>query len=369
MRAMGHFPLTGMAQAPAPLPTKQEAQEAFAAYDDKQVSVGEQIAPVEMASRSANPLRPSTFGDMVGQERLKSLLMRVVINALEAGKALDHMLLVGSAGTGKTTTAMVMAHEMMRDVYMLKAPVSFDTLRALGIQCKDGDVIIIDEIHLISVGDRRGVTQSADSETFYSIMEDKRLQLPTGVMPFPDVTFIGCTTDAGLLPEPFLARFPLQPHLDRYTEADMVRLAYQNGLSLDINVSVDAAMWFARACKGVPRVINRFVRNAQSLGMNPVTGNDAKEIIEQLNSTTLDGLDADQQNMLRFLLKSRRTYRNGEVRYQSGVSSIATACGKSRDQKAIALYVEPYLIERGFVAITHGGRALTDLGRERAEQL
>ncbi|HEX7605290.1 MAG TPA: AAA family ATPase [Usitatibacter sp.] len=327
-----------------------------------------ELHPLDFAARSANELRPSTFEGLVGQTRLKALLGRVVAVSRASGRPLDHMLLVGSAGTGKTTFAQVIAHELGRDVYQLKAPVAQDVFEALARTAQDGDVVIIDEIHLVVSGDRRGITQAADPEMFYSLMEDKRLMTSTGVINFPDVTFIGCTTDAGLLPSPFLARFPLQPVLDPYTEDELLALANANAASLGLKLDYRGGMTLAKACRGNPRQLNTYMRNARSLAATVVDRALATEIVVDLNSTTLDGLTRDMANMLRFLLRSPRVVR-GETIYQAGLGSIATACGKSRDQKVVALFIEPYLIERGFVAITHGGRALTPTGIERARRL
>lgn len=326
------------------------------------------LRPLDLEDRSGNPLRPSTFDEMVGQEKLKRLLRRIVDNARSTDRTLDHMLLVGSAGTGKTTTAQIIAHELRRDVYMLKAPVAQDVFEELARVARDGDVVIVDEIHLVVSGDRRGITQAADPESWLSVLEDQRLATATGVIEFPDVTFIGATTDSGLLPEPFLARFPLQPRLDPYTIEEMATLAHANAKSLSLGISESGALMFARASRRIPRVVNRYARNARSLAATEIDDALAREIIVELNSTTLDGLDRDMQNMLRFLLRSPRVVK-GETRYQASIGSIATALGKSRDQKVVALYVEPYLLQRGYVSIAHGGRQLTDAGIARAQRL
>jgi Holliday junction DNA helicase RuvB len=327
------------------------------------------LEPLDFNARSANKLRPARFDQMVGQERLKALFSKIVECARASGRTLDHILLVGSAGTGKTTLAQVIAHELDRDVYQLKAPVAQDVFEELARCAKNGDVILVDEVHMQVSGDRRGITQAADPETFFTVMEDKRLMSSHGMIEFPDVTFIGCTTDAGLLPEPFLERFPLAPQLDPYTDEDMWELAFANARSLRLEITEEAAIVFARACRDIPRQLNTYVRNAQSLAAHEIDADLAREIVTELNSTTLDGLTRDMQNMMIFLLASKRTDKAGNVSYQAGLSSIATACGKSRDSKAIALYVEPYLIQRGYVGVSHGGRKLTDTGIERARKL
>jgi len=327
------------------------------------------LEPLDFEQRSGNELRPRTFDEMVGQERLKSLLRRIVENVRRSAAPLDHMLLVGSAGTGKTTTAQVIAHELGRRVYQVQAPIAQDVLEELAAVAEDGDVLIVDECHMWMKPDRRAGSPVATPEMVFAILEDQRLQTKTGVVPFPAVTWIGCTTDAGLLPEPFLARFPLQPHLDPYSDEEMWQLALDNAESLRMTIAPEAALVFAQACRETPRIINRYMRNARQLAATDVDLDCALEIVRVLNSTTLDGLDADMQNMLRFLLRQERVDGKGNVRYQAGVNSIATALGKSRDSKAVALYVEPWLIKQSYVSVTHGGRALTDAGVERARQL
>lgn len=326
------------------------------------------LEPLNLSERSGNELRPASFDEMVGQRKLVPLLKRLVATARLHGR-LDHMLLVGSAGTGKTTTGMIVAHELGARVFMLKAPVMLDVLEALAANAHDGDVVIVDEIHLWVKPDRRGVNAAASPEQVYSILEDKRLQTATGVIPFPDVTFIGCTTTTGSLPEPFLARFPLQPHLDDYTVDEMAVLAHHNARALGLRISPEAACMLARASRGNPRQLNSYVRNARSLAATEVTSTLAEEIIVQLNGATLDGLTHDMVLMLRYLLAQRHVDARGNIRYQAGLSTIATALGKSRDSQIVALAVEPWLIRQGYVAVTPSGRALTPSGVARAERL
>lgn len=326
------------------------------------------LEPVDF-SRAGDPLRPLTLAQMVGQQRLKAILGRIVTVARETHRPLDHMLLVGSAGTGKTTLAQIMAYETGMRVFMLKAPVTFDVFLELADIALDGDVVLIDEIHMQVSGDRRGITQAADPETFYHVMEDRRLVTLSGVIDFPRVTIIGATTDAGLLPEPFLDRFPLKPQLDDYTEGEMTELASRNAVALMVTAAPEACRIFARASRGVPRQINTYVKNALSLAASVIDEALAVEIVVELNSTTLDGLTRDMQHMLRFLLRARHETQDGRVTYKAGLASISTALGKSRDQKAVALYVEPYLMRLGLIAVTSGGRELTPAGIKRAEEL
>jgi Holliday junction DNA helicase RuvB len=328
-----------------------------------------ELQPLSFDARSANALRPATFAEMIGQERLKRLVARIVSNCQTTGRPLDHMMLVGQSGTGKTTLAQVTAHELGATVYQVKAPVTHAILSAAQRTMQDGDVLIVDEIHQQVVGDRRGITQAADPEDFYHVMEDRRLPVEGGMLPFPAITVMGCTTDGGLLPEAFLNRFPLTLTLDPYTSTEMGLLAIANAEQLGILASSEAAAMFGLASRRNPRQVNSYVRNAVALGWHIVTPQMAHEVIVELNGNTLDGLTQGMQGMLKTLLRSRRENQKGDVVYQASVNTIATAIGHGRDTKAVALFVEPFLIAEGYVVVTHGGRQLTDAGIKRAQEL
>lgn len=328
-----------------------------------------ELKPLEFDDRSANELRPATFRQMIGQDRLKAYMARIVAVAQQTGRPLDHMLISGQSGLGKTTLAQVTTHELGRRCFQVKAPVTLAVMAALRTACKDGDVVIVDEIHQQVNGDRRGITQACDPEDFYHVMEDRKLPTESGMMPFPSVTFIGCTTDAGLLPEAFIGRFPLRPTLDPYTDLDMARLAWANATSLGMHADQGAMELLGHAARQNPRQLNDYVRNARALSTGDLTEELAHEVVCVFNGNTLDGLTPDMQRMLRFLLTSRRESRDGHVVYQASVNTIATALGKSRDTKAVSLYVEPWLIGAGLVQVTHGGRQLTPQGIQRAREL
>jgi Holliday junction DNA helicase RuvB len=329
----------------------------------------EPLAPITADGRSGNELRPRTLDEMIGQEALKPLLRRLIESARASGRPMDHMLLIGGAGTGKSTVANVIANEIGRPTFQLKAPVDLAMFERLRISMKDGDVLYVDEIHQQVAGDRRGTTQACDPETFFHVMEDRRLALPGGVMDFPHVTIIGATTDTGLLPAPFLDRFPLRPRLLPYTVEEMTTLALANARALGLEMDTAAAALLAGACRGVPRLLNSYVRNCSSLTSGAIGAPVALEVVTVLNSTTPDGLDLDMQRLLIFLLERGERVVRGETHYIAGMNTIATALGKSRDQKAVALYVEPYLISRGLLAVGHGGRELTPAGITRAREL
>lgn len=328
--------------------------------------------PVSAADRTSNPLRPASFAEMIGQEKAVAMMERVVRSALLRDQPLDHVLLVGPSGTGKSTFSHVIAAEMGVDVYEVEAPVSHETLLLLREVMNDGDLLRIEEIHQQGIMERRGRGASTQPEVLYSVMEDRTLTSGTGVLDFPKITIIGTTTDEGRLPDPFLNRFPLRPRLESYSTDDIAVMAVWNAERLGLRITLPAAVQLANASRGVPRQINNYLRNAGSL-VGPdltVTADVASEVLHDLNGVTDDGLTPDMQGMLTFLLtRARREMQSGEVRYQASVNTIATAIGKSRDSKAVSLRVEPYLIERGYVQVGNAGRLLTDQGVERAREL
>lgn len=361
----------------APLIAPSEARRRLATPDYETLTPGKDPAEPESpelqflsaSDRSDNELRPHLLAEMVGQERLKPLLRRVIDVALETGRTLDHLLLDGASGTGKTTVAHVVANELGRNVLQVDAPVTQDMLLELREKLHDGDVLFIDEIHRQVAADRRGVSAACQPEIFYHVLEDKRLATARGMLPFPDVTVIGATTDIGLLPEPFLGRFPLRPKLDKYTWEEMSTLAARNAAALGLTIELDAQTVLAQASRANPRQLNQYIRNCQSLAAGDIDIDLAREVVEKLNSTSLDGLTLDMQRMLTFLYTSGRRVVKGETRYQASVNTIATALGRSRDSKAVALFVEPWLIEKGYVQVAQGGRILTPAGVERARRL
>lgn len=328
------------------------------------------ITAVSTDERSGNRLRPRTFDEIVGQERAKALMRRFVAKAQESGRPLSHTLLVGAGGTGKSTFSHVIAHELGVAVYDVEAPVSLDTLVALAGSMKDGDILRIEEVHQQAVGDRRGAQSSMKPEVLYGVMEDFALVTGTATIPFPRVTIIGTTTDEGLLPDSFVQRFPLKPMLDAYSDDDMTVLAFDNARRLNVQISHDAAVMFARAARRTPRVMNNYMSNAADLAERQhVDVTLAETVLFDLNGVSLDGLTRDMQGMLTFLYERCRRVSGDEVTYRGSVATIATAIGKSRDVKAIQLRVEPYLIECGFIQVGQGGRILTDAGVTRARLL
>lgn len=330
-----------------------------------------ELQPVDVNDRSGNKLRPTSLAGVIGQAHVKSLLRRMIDAALHRDVPLDHVLLTGPAGTGKTTMASLIAHELGTDCYQVEAPISQETLLALRETATDRDVLFIDEIHMQAAQDRRGRSSHMSPETMYHVLEDRRIVTPEGVLDFPAITVVGATTDVGLLPPPLRRRFPLQPRLEHYRIPDLAEIARMNAKRLDLTIDDPVATMFARASGGFPWQVNSFMRNAASLTTGHVDAALAEEVIRDLNMCTLDGLTYDQQRMLIFLLVNgrRENKRSGEVIYQASVNTLATALGMARDVKAIQQYVEPALIERGLIQVASSGRVLTDKGIQRAHEL
>lgn len=327
------------------------------------------FAPTPADDRTKNPMRPRSLAGVIGQEKAKALARAAIDRAKATGRPMDHMLLVAQSGTGKSTFSHVIANELGVDVYDVEAPISFDTLLSLRTVMQDGDVLKIEEIHQQGIGDRRGRAAATQPEVLYAVMEDRVLPTETGVLPFPAITVIGTTTDEGLLPDAFVNRFALKPRLVPYTEDDLILMAARNAHVLGLKIRRNAARIFARACRAVPREMNNLVKNAAIWATTDTIGRSEAEQVLEVNGIAHDGLTPDMQAMLTFMLTRCERVVRGEVRYQASVNAIATAIGKSRDSKAIALRVEPFLIERGLVQVASGGRVLTPAGELRAAEI
>ena len=327
------------------------------------------VTAADTDARSKNPMRPRTLKGVIGQRQPKELLEAAIGRSKRLGVPMPHTLLTGAAGTGKTTLAHVIAHELDAEVYCFEAPLAHSTLVELARIVKRGDVLFLDEIHQQALGDRRGRDATTQPEAYYSLMEDFTLPTTTGVVAFPQITMIGATTDPGRLPEAFLSRFPLRPRLGRYTEADMILMAARNAHALELKITRPAAKLFAGASRFTPREMNNLITNAALWTTEGTIREASAHRTLELCSLTHDGLTVDMVNMLTFLLTRGRRETHQGVRYQASVNTIATAIGLSRDTKGVSLHVEPWLIQQGYIQVAHGGRVLTDAGVCRAHEL
>jgi holliday junction DNA helicase RuvB len=317
--------------------------------------------------------RPLTLDEFVGQAQLRANL-RVFIEAARArAEPLDHVLLSGPPGLGKTTLAQIIAREMAVGFRATSGPViqRAGDLAALLTNLQPRDVLFIDEIHRLT---------PAVEEILYPAMEDFQLDLIIGEGPaarsvridLPPFTLIGATTRSGLITRPLRERFGIPLRLTFYDAADLERIVSRGARVLGMDLGADGASEIARRSRGTPRVAARLLRRVRDFAaVAEVKRIDAKAADGALNRLEVDnrGLDAMDR---RYLLCIAENYGGGPV----GVETVAAALADQRD--VVEEVIEPYLIQQGFVQRTPRGRMLTDLAydylgvkplRPRAPQL
>ncbi len=295
--------------------------------------------------------RPTTLDDFVGQHKHKENLRVYVEAARKRGEPLDHILLSGPPGLGKTTLAHILAHEMGVQLYVTSGPAVehkgalTSTLTRLG----RNDILFIDEIHRLS---------APVEETLYPAIEDFRIDVVTGDGPYAEsiridvkpFTLIGATTRAGLLTEPMHERFGVTLRLDFYPVADLERIVMRNAKLLGIPCDPAGAHALAERSRGTPRVANRLLRRVRDFAEVQGTGVIDSAIVgitcERLEIDA-GGLDDMDRRLLRVLIDH---YQGGPV----GVETLAAALAEPRD--TIEDVYEPYLLQQGFLGRTPRGR-------------
>jgi len=316
-------------------------------------------------SISDNPLRPKSLGEFIGQTQAKEFLVEFVDGAKKKETPLPHVLLATQSGQGKTTLAFCIAEDMGRRVFMEQCPIHTMRLVELGGEMKDGDILILDEIHLQA----KGRVAANGPETLYHIMEDKKIITDQGPFNYPDITIIGATTDEGLLPDAFTDRFILKPILVPYTINDMVEIAEFNAKCLKTLVTNEAKQAFAEACQGNPRKLNKLMAQAyrlQEAKNEPTISEAIAEQVLKNERIERDGLTYDQMNYLRALFNRMRWNKtSGEWVLKCSLKTLAHSIGRSGDTSFLEKRIEPILIQRGLVAIVPGGRELAGKGVAR----
>jgi len=304
-------------------------------------------------------LRPVTLNEYIGQKRLKTNLKLAIDAAKKRGDVLDHVLLYGPPGLGKTTMAGVIAHEMNANFRATSAPSieKAGDLASILTNLTDGDILFIDEIHRL----RRAV-----EEILYSAMEDYKLDIVIGKGPaarsvkldLPRFTLIGATTQTGNLAGPLRDRFGHQYRLEYYADADIQKIIERSAKILDTKIEPAAAKLLATRSRLTPRIANRLLKRVRDFAdVNAdgiVTEKVAKDALKMLEIDEL-GLDPADRNMLTLMIEK---YGDKPV----GLNTIAALTGD--EPSTIENYYEPFLMQLGMIQRTPKGRIVTDIARE-----
>ena len=300
-------------------------------------------------------LRPQTFAEYVGQEQIKKNLHIAIGAAKKRGESLEHVLLYGPAGLGKTTLAHIIAREMGKNIRVTSGP-AFERVGDLGsilTNLEDGDILFVDEIHRLN---------KTVEEILYPAMEDGKLDIIIGKGPsartlqldLPKFTLIGATTRLGAISNPLRDRFGVVHRLDFYTHDETQKIIHRAGRILGVDLDPRAAGMIARCSRQTPRVANRLLKRvrdfAQVQDATQVTEEIVRETMEMLSIDSL-GLEPADRAILEAIITK---FGGGPV----GLTTIAAAT--SEEVQTIEDVYEPYLIKIGFLERTPRGRMVTD---------